>query len=351
MGGDEVTLPQRILGRSGLRVSELCLGTMTFGTEWGWGASEAVCRDLYGTFREAGGNFIDTANNYTNGSSEEIVGRLVAEERDSIVLATKFTLPTDGSDLNSGGSHRKSLKRSIEGSLRRLATDYIDVLWVHAWDRCTPELETVRALDDLVRSGKVLAIGVSNTPAWIVSWSQGIAEMHGWTSFCAMQVEYSLSSRTADRDLIPMAKAFDLALTAWSPLAGGLLSGKFSHRDPAQNGATGRAHSGRLSPSQQRIMEVVLEIGAEIDAPPASVAIAWVVEQGLIPVLGARTVEQLEGNLKASTIQLDDAQMARLDAVTRIELGYPYDFLRELCPFLTPEWVAQGSPMKSYGAT
>lgn len=167
----------RVLGRSGLRVSELCLGTMTFGTEWGFGAEEAECREVYAAFREAGGNFVDTADIYTGGSSEEITGRLVAAERDSIVLSTKYTLPTDKDDPNSGGSHRKSLRRSVEASLRRLGTDYLDLLWVHAWDQCTPAEETLRALDDLVRAGKVLALGVSNTPAWVVSRSQAIAEL------------------------------------------------------------------------------------------------------------------------------------------------------------------------------
>jgi aryl-alcohol dehydrogenase-like predicted oxidoreductase len=333
-------LPHRLLGRTGIRVSEVCLGTMTFGTEWRAGADEASCREIYEAFRQAGGNFVDTANIYTGGSSEEIVGRLVASERDSIVLATKFTLQTNPHDINSEGSHRKSLRRSIETSLRRLNTEYVDVLWVHAWDQCTSMEETLRALNDLVASGKVLAIGVSNTPAWVVAYSQGVAELRGWTTFCAMQIEYSLGARTADRELRPMARALGLALTAWSPLAGGLLSGKFSRRDANQPGTTHRAHAGQLSPLQERAMDVVWEIASEIDTTPARVALAWIIQQGLIPVLGARTLGQLQDNLGASEVRLNDAHLTRLDAATHVDLGYPHEFLSAVCPTLSPVALA-----------
>src|SRR5262245_14196536 len=222
-----MALGQRILGRSGIRVSDACLGAMTFGTGWGAdrGADEATCRDIYAAFREAGGNFVDTANLYTGGDSEEIVGRLVAPERDDIVLATKFTLPV-GADANAVGSHRKSLRKSVEDSLGRLDTDHVDLLFVHAWDQHTPFEETLRALDDLVASGKVLAIGVSNVPAWVISRFDLLAELRGWNRFCALQVEYSLMARTPDRDMLPMARALDLAVSAWSPLARGRLAGK-----------------------------------------------------------------------------------------------------------------------------
>ena len=314
-------MPLRVLGRSGVRVSGLCLGTMTFGTEWGFGADEATCREIYGMFREAGGNFVDTANIYTDGASETIVGRLVAAERDAIVLSTKYTLPTDKNDPNSGGSHRKSLRRGVEASLRRLATDYVDLLWVHAWDQCTPAEETLRALDDLVRSGKVLAIGVSNTPAWVVARSQAIAELRGWSAFCAMQVEYSLAARTPDRELLPMARALGLAACAWSPLARGRLTGK---------SPTG------LSPSAQRAVSATEEVAAELETTPARVALAWVLRQGLIPVIGARTAAQERDNLGALAIRLDDAQIGRLDATTRITPGYPHGFLRERSATLSP---------------
>jgi aryl-alcohol dehydrogenase-like predicted oxidoreductase len=290
---------------------------------------------MYTAYREAGGNFVDTANMYTEGASEEIVGHVIGDERDSIVLATKFTLPANPHDVNSGGSHRKSLRRSLETSLRRLGTDYIDLLWVHAWDQLTPIEETLRALDDLVGAGKVLAVGVSNTPAWIVARSDAIAEWRGWSPFCALQVEYSLSARTADRELLPMARALGLAVTAWSPLAGGLLSGKFSRDDAAQQDLTGRAHRGRLSPLQQRAMNVVDQVATELATTPARVALSWVLGHGLIPVIGARTLAQLHDDLGAVQVRLSDAQRATIDAATDVEMGYPYEFLTERCPTLS----------------
>jgi aryl-alcohol dehydrogenase-like predicted oxidoreductase len=220
-----MSLGERVLGRSGLRVSNACLGTMTFGMSWGFGADEATSRLVYDAFREAGGNFVDTANNYTNGEAEEILGRFLATERDEVVVSTKFTLP-GAADVNSGGSHRKSLRRSIETSLRRLDTDYIDLLYVHAWDQGTPIEETLRALDDVIRAGKVLAIGISNTPAWVISRADVLAELRGWTQFCSLQIEYSLIGRTAERELVPMADALGLHVGAWSPLARGRLTGK-----------------------------------------------------------------------------------------------------------------------------
>jgi aryl-alcohol dehydrogenase-like predicted oxidoreductase len=339
-----MSLRQRLLGRTGIRVSEMCLGTMTFGTGWGWGADESACREMYTAYREAGGNFLDTANLYTEGVSEQIVGQLIRDQRDSIVLATKFTLPTNPHDVNSGGSHRKSLRRSVDTSLRRLETDYLDLLWVHAWDQLTPVEETLRALDDLVGAGKVLAIGVSNTPAWVVARSYAIAELRGWSAFCAVQVEYSLSARTADRELLPMARSLGLAVTAWSPLAGGLLSGKFSRDDAAQPDMTGRAHRGRLSPLQQRAMDVVGQVAGELDITPAQVALAWVLRHGLIPVVGARTLAQLHDNLGAAQVRLDDGQLATIDAATDVEMGYPYEFLTELCPTLSATALDDRTP-------
>ncbi|MBA4863492.1 aldo/keto reductase [Streptomyces sp. PSKA54] len=315
----------RVLGRSGLRVSELCLGTMTFGTEWGFGAEEETCREIYDAFREAGGNFVDTADVYTEGASETITGRLIAAERDAIVLGTKYTLPTDKNDPNSGGSHRKSLRRSVETSLRRLGTDYVDLLWVHAWDQCTPVEETLRALDDLVRAGKVLAVGVSNTPAWVIARSDAIAELRGWNSFCALQLEYSLAARTPDRELLPMARTLGLAISAWSPLARGLLA-----REPAAGDAE------RLSPSLARALNIAKEIAAEIGTTPAQVALAWVLQHGLMPVIGARTVTQIRANLTAVSVRLDASQLERLDAATRVRDGYPHDFLQRHSAALAP---------------
>ncbi|MFF2846319.1 aldo/keto reductase [Streptomyces sp. NPDC058001] len=318
----------RVLGRSGLRVGEMCLGTMTFGTDWGFGAEESACREIYGAFREAGGTFVDTANVYTSGASETIVGRLVAAERDAVVLGTKYTLPSDKDDPNSGGSHRKSLRRSVEASLRRLGTDYVDVLWVHAWDECTPAEETMRALDDLVRTGKVLAVGVSNTPAWVVARSQAIAELRGWTAFCGLQVEYSLAARSAERELLPMAREFGLAVTAWSPLAAGLLSGKYAGGAGTPD-TRRRTSLATVSPPGQRAAAVAADVAAELGTTSARVALAWVLRQGIVPVLGARTVTQIRDNLGARDVRLDGAQLERLDAAARVRPGYPHEFLNE----------------------
>jgi aryl-alcohol dehydrogenase-like predicted oxidoreductase len=309
----------RRLGRSGIRVSEVCLGTMTFGTEWGFGTDENESRQIYATYREAGGNFIDTANNYNLGTSETILGRLMgtAGERDAIVLSTKFTFPypTESPNVNASGSHRKSLRHSVEGSLRRLETDYVDLLWVHAWDQCTPPDETMRALDDLVRAGKVLTVGVSNTPAWVAACGQVTAQLRGWTEFCGLQVEYSLAERTAERELLPMAKAFGLAAMAWSPLGRGALGGR---HDPD-----------RLSVAQRQALDVASQIGEELGVTPAQVALAWVRHQGVMPVLGARRVDQIRDNLAALDVRFDDDQLARLETATRPDLGYPHAWLDE----------------------
>ncbi|HEY8524578.1 MAG TPA: aldo/keto reductase [Acidimicrobiales bacterium] len=318
-------LDQRILGRSGLRVSDACLGTMTFGTSWGFGADEATCREIYAAFREAGGTFVDTANNYTNGESEEILGRLLAGERDEVVVSTKFTLPT-AADPNSGGSHRKSLRRSVETSLRRLGTDYIDLLYVHAWDQHTPVDETLRALDDLVAAGTVLAVGVSNTPAWVIARSDLLAEMRGWARFCSVQLQYGLASRTAERELLPMARALGLHVAGWGPLGRGLLAGK---PPPA-----GRPS---LSPTVRAVVGEVAKVAAELGTEPAAVALAWVWHRGVTPVIGARTVEQVRANLRAADLRLDDEHLARLDAVSAVRLGYPHDFVRERFPMLIAE--------------
>jgi aryl-alcohol dehydrogenase-like predicted oxidoreductase len=318
-------MPIRLLGKSGLRVSQMCLGAMTFGTDWGFGADEQACGEIYGVFREAGGNFIDTANVYTNGVSEEILGRLVASERDNVVVSTKYTLATEKGDPNSGGSHRKSLRRSVENSLRRMNTDYVDLLWVHAWDQGTPTDETLRALDDLVRAGKILSIGVTNTPAWVVARSDAIAELRGWTSFCAMQVEYSLVARTPDRELLPMARDLGIAVCAWSPLARGVLAGK----TPAGGAST-------LSAVARGAVAVVAEIADELGTTPARVALAWVISQGLMPSIGARTVAQLRDNLGTLSVRLDQTHLSRLETASRVRLGYPHDFLNERRASIAP---------------
>jgi aryl-alcohol dehydrogenase-like predicted oxidoreductase len=323
-----MTLRERTLGRSGLRVSDACLGTMTFGTGWGFGADEATCAEVYAAFREAGGNFVDTANLYTNGESEEITGRLIASERDSVVVATKFTLAA-GADANSGGSHRKSLRRSVETSLRRLDTEYVDVLFVHAWDQRTDGEETVRALDDLVSAGKVLAVGISNTPAWVIARSDAIAELRGWSRFCALQLEYSLVARTADRELLPMGADRGMAVLAWSPLARGLLAGK-----PRLSGLT------PLEPTVQAAVDATAKVATEIGVTSAQVALSWVWQHGLMPVLGARTLDQINDNLAAAELVLDAEHIARLDTASAVPLGYPHEFLRDRCPTLSADGSA-----------
>src|ERR1700722_8670831 len=217
----------KLLGRSGLRVSELCLGTMTFGEDWGWGSSKEESRKVYDAFLEAGGTFIDTANFYTNGTSERLLGEFMADHRDRIVLATKYTNAAPGNDPNAAGNHRKSMMQSIEASLKRLKTDYIDLYLLHIWDQITPIEEVMRAFDDLVRQGKILYAGVSDMPAWLVTRGNTLAELRGWSAFVGLQIEYSLIERTPERELLPMAANLGLGVTAWSPLAGGVLSGKY----------------------------------------------------------------------------------------------------------------------------
>ncbi|HEX6704663.1 MAG TPA: aldo/keto reductase [Albitalea sp.] len=331
----------RLLGRSGLRVSELCLGTMTFGAS-GWGTTEDDAATMVEAFRDAGGNFFDTANEiYAGGRSEEILGRLVrGGERERVVIATKYGLhPPGGGDPNLAGNHRKSLKRSIEASLRRLATDHVDLLWTHCWDGVTPVDEVMRALDDLVRQGKVLHIGVSNTPAWVVARSNTLAELRGWTSFIGLQVEYSLVERTAERELLPMARALGLGVAAWSPLGSGILSGKYA--DPAgHEGEAARLRTVPMRALDDRSLQVargVAALAAELERPAAQVALNWLRQRdGVIPLLGARTPVQLQGNLGCLDFNLDATSRAQLDALSAVEAGYPHDYLRRTGPLARP---------------
>jgi aryl-alcohol dehydrogenase-like predicted oxidoreductase len=318
-----------LLGRSGLRVSELALGTMTFGPDWGWGADKETSQALFDAYAEAGGNFIDTANRYTEGTSEEYVGDFIAADRDHFVVATKYTLYDREGDPNFAGNHRKNMRRSVEQSLRRLDTDYIDLLWVHAWDFTTPVEEVMRGLDDLVRQGTVLYLGVSDTPAWVVSQANTLADLRGWTPFSALQLRYSLIDRAAERDLLPMARSLDLAVTPWSVLGAGVLTGKYNRDQPP---ADGRAAGGAATVERNlTIAETVIAVADELGATPSQVALRWAMQRpGLIlPLVGARTVEQARDNLGAIGIALGDAHMERLNEASAIELGFPHDFLRE----------------------
>jgi aryl-alcohol dehydrogenase-like predicted oxidoreductase len=325
----------RLLGRSGLRVSPLALGTATFGTEWGWGTGPDEARKLFDTYVERGGNFIDTAGTYTDGSAERMLGEFTRGRRESLVLATKYTTLRSPGDPNSGGANRKSLSGSVENSLRQLKTDYLDLLFLHVWDATTPVEEILRGLDDLVRRGKVLYVAMSNVPAWEVSRMQAIADLRGWSPLVALQIEYSLINRGAERDLIPMARALGLGVTPYSPLGGGVLSGKYSRADltAATAGAGDRrsfnAGLGMVTERTLAIADVVRETAAEVGRTPAQVALAWTLSNPAVtaPVLGARTPEQLSGNLEALEVELTAEQLNRLDDISKIDLGYPHDLL------------------------
>src|SRR5271165_6018997 len=247
----------RLLGKSGLRVSEAALGTMTFGDERGWGSPKAEAQKIYETYREAGGNFIDTANFYTGGTSETFVGELIKGHRDSVVLATKYSSAAPGNDPNAAGNHRKNMMQALEASLKRLRTDYIDLYWVHIWDQITPVEEVMRGLDDLVRAGKVLYTGISDAPAWWVAQANTLAELRGWTPFIGLQIEYNLLERTVERELIPMAKALNIGVTAWSPLAGGVLTGKYHGHGASEAGRMNSDMMKDFKPEQQRADRVV----------------------------------------------------------------------------------------------
>jgi aryl-alcohol dehydrogenase-like predicted oxidoreductase len=325
----------RLLGRSGLRVSPLALGTATFGTEFGWGAEKAEARKLFDIYVERGGNFIDTANTYTGGSSERQLGEFTRDNRESLVLATKYTTLRRPGDPNSTGSHRKSLFASVEGSLRRLNTDYLDLLYLHVWDFTTPAEEILRGMDDLVRQGKVLYVAMSNVPAWEISRMQTIAELRGWSPLVGLQIEYNLINRAAERDLLPMARTMGLGVTPYSPLAGGLLTGKYSRADltAADAGESTRksfnANLGMVTERNLAIADVVKEVAVELDRTPAQVGLAWTLHNPGVTasIVGARTAEQLTGNLAALEVDLTAAQLARLDEASAIELGYPHDLL------------------------
>ena len=307
----------RLLGPTGLRVSELCLGTMTFGTDWGWGADEAECERIVAAYRDAGGNFLDTASNYTNGSSERIVGELTAGERDRWVIATKYTLTLDAGDPNAGGNHRKSLVRALEQSLRRLRTDYVDLLWLHMRDATTPIEEIVRALDDQVRLGKVLYVGISDSPAWVASRANAIAELRGWSPFVAVQIPYSAVARDPEREVIPMAEELGLTVAAWGVLEHGLLSG----RKPET-----LRWPGAPSERARAVVAAVELVSADSGATPGQVAIAWL-RRRVVPIVGVRTAAQLEENLGALAVDLSDEQIARIDEAGAQPLGFPRSFL------------------------
>jgi aryl-alcohol dehydrogenase-like predicted oxidoreductase len=318
----------RLLGKSGLRVSEAALGSMTFGDEWGWGSPKAEAQKVYETYREAGGNFIDTANFYTNGTSERFVGEFIQGHRESVVLATKYSNAAPGNDPNAAGNHRKSMMHALEASLKRLQTDYIDLYWVHIWDGITPVEEVMRGLDDIVRQGKVLYVGISDAPAWWTAQANTLAELRGWTQFIGLQIEYSLIERTVERELVPMAKALNLGVLAWSPLARGVLSGKYHGEGKADGGRMSNEGMKEFLPEEQRaarIISAVKSVSEQTGRSMAQVALAWLRRQTVpvIPIIGARKLSQLQDNLASLDLELSAEQLKSLDGASRIELGFP----------------------------
>ena len=317
----------KLLGRSGLRVAEFCLGTMTFGEDWGWGASKEVSRQIFDAYVSAGGNFIDTSANYTNGTSERFVGEFIAGNRDYFAVATKYTLRRPGAvanDLNGGGNARKNMVRSVEGSLQRLDTDYLDLLYLHMWDYSTPIDEILRGLDDLVRAGKVLYIGISDTPAWIAARAQMMAELRGWSQFVAYQGEYNLLERGIERDVLPMSRTIGLSVLAFSLLAGGALTGKFNTGAETVEGT----RAGQASAAEKAAAAAIMAIAAEMGQSPSQVAINWVRQQAahVIPILGARRLAQMTDNLGAADFTLAPEHLQQLNALKPLPTDYPHSF-------------------------
>jgi aryl-alcohol dehydrogenase-like predicted oxidoreductase len=313
----------RLLGKSGLRVSELCLGTMTFGEAWGWGASKEQSLKIFEAYTAAGGNFVDTSNNYTDGTSESYLGDFIARDREHFVVATKYSLTERRSDPNFGGNHRKNMMRSVEGSLKRLRTDYIDLLYLHMWDGLTPIDEVLRGMDDLVSAGKVQYIGFSDTPAWVISQAHAIAQLRGWAPPLAVQLPYNLADRSPERELFPMAEGLGMSILAWGILEGGELTGKYN--TPSSEPKRSKNTSEKI----KALARTVTEIAAGMGRSPSQVAINWVRQQAanIIPILGARTEMQISDNLGCLDFELDPAQMQRLSDATQIDLGFPRAFL------------------------
>lgn len=330
-----------LLGKSGLRVSPLCLGTMTFGTEWGWGSDAESARSIFDRYLGAGGNFIDTADGYTGGRSEEMLGQFIrdSKNRDRIVLATKFTFNGSPGDPNAGGNHRKNIYRALEGSLRRLQTDYIDLYWLHAWDTMTPIEEVMSTLNDLVRAGKIRYIGLSDTPAWYLARAQTLAELRGYERICALQLEYSLIERNIEREHIPAAIELGMGVCPWSPLSSGLLTGKYK-RDSAGSGVgEGRLALTKNSPNplfnrfnerNWKIVDTVLEVASELGKPPAQVAVNWITKRPGVTstIIGATKPSQLEDNLLALEFEIPAELSKKLDEASQLEKTFPYLFFQ-----------------------
>ena len=317
----------KLLGQSGLHVSELCLGTMTFGDDWGWGAPKDESKRIFDAFAEAGGNFIDTAGNYTNGTSETFIGEFTKGERDRFVIATKYTLRVgkgSATDPNLGGNSRKSMVRAVENSLRRLNTEYIDLLYLHMWDFMTPVEEVLQSVHHLVASGKVLYFAFSDTPAWVVSYAIAKAVDYGWTRPIGLQIPYSVLDRAVERAELPMAREHGLAILPWGLLDSGVLTGKYSQpsNEPRRESKVGER--------ELKVGEAIAKVSHEIGRSPAQVAINWVRQQpgNIIPILGCRTLAQLQDNLCCLDFELSNSQMEELNKLADFRLGFPLSFLK-----------------------
>jgi aryl-alcohol dehydrogenase-like predicted oxidoreductase len=316
------------LGRSGLRVSPLTLGTMTFGEDWGWGASPASSEAILAEYLDRGGNVVDTANIYTNGHSEQIVGDFFAARpglRERVVLSTKFFANLHPGDPNGGGGGRKALIAQLEQSLRRLQTDYVDLYWLHNWDRRAPIEETLRALDDLVSAGKIRYVGLSDVPAWVAAQGQTIAHSRGWAPITALQLEYSLLERTPEGELLPMAGELGMGVLPWSPLRGGQLSGKYARGNGAPTDSRRVGVSGGPSDGDWDVIEAVARVAAELGVGSAQVALAWVRGRPAVTstLIGARTIEQLRSNIASLQITLAPEQLAALEEPSAPSLDFP----------------------------
>ncbi|MDB9529278.1 aldo/keto reductase [Oscillatoria sp. CS-180] len=348
------------LGNTGLRVSRLALGTMTFGDDWGWGADESNARQLFDTYLEAGGNFIDTADLYTNGNSERMLGKFVTESgsRDRVVITTKFSYNAEPGNPNAGGNGRKNILRAVEGSLQRLNTDYIDIYMLHTWDQVTPAEEVMRTLDDLVRSGKVRYVALSDAPAWYVAQAQTIAQERHWEPISTVQLEYSLAERNIEYEYTAMANALGTGIMVWSPLASGLLSGKYK---PSEDGGAG---SGRLAmladsgnPAFNKFTEknwaIVAEleqVAKELDRSMAQVALNWVVNRPAVAsvIIGATKLHQLKDNLGALEFEIPTELQQRLEDVSRPESRFPYTFFESTLQGMIHGGAAVGDKPNSY---
>jgi aryl-alcohol dehydrogenase-like predicted oxidoreductase len=318
----------KLLGQSGLRVSELALGTMGFGTEWNWGCDKQLSQQIFDAYANAGGNFIDTANRYTEGTSEKFVGDFIAKDRDHFVVATKYSLRDRGGDLNFAGNHRKNMMRSVKDSLWRLNTDYIDLLWVHAWDGWTPTEEIMKGLEDLITRGLVHYIGISDTPAWVVSQANTMAQLRGWNQFVGLQIEYSLLQRTVEAELMPMAKAFGMTVTPWAPLGGGALTGKYLKGDKGRLPESSIRLGDRATVIAQKVVEVATQLG--VTASQLAINLTRQHKnQSVIPIVGATKVSQVEDVLGCLNFEISADAMAQLNEASKVELPFPQKFLTE----------------------